>query len=84
MVDPVLAKQQATKAQAKVETAKQALASANSIVDEDRRNHSPGCVACDQKLVDRAQVQLDHARIDEPTAAVQTPRPPGSTLDFVA
>lgn len=41
--------------------ARQALAKANAMVAEDRRNRSPGCVACDQKLVDKAQTQLAQA-----------------------
>lgn len=52
--------------QGAVADAKQALAAAESRVDEDKRNHSPGCVACDGKLVDAAQRQLAQAN-----AAVQ-------------
>jgi hypothetical protein len=44
--------------QAAIADAKQALAKANAAVDADRANHSPSCVACDQKLVDQAQAQL--------------------------
>ncbi len=53
--------------------AQQALAAANSQVDLDKRNHSPGCVACDQKLVDKASIALAQAK-----AAVSST---GSLLD---
>lgn len=43
-------------------SARQALARANGIVDQDRRNHSPDCVAVDQKLVDKAQLQMAEAQ----------------------
>jgi hypothetical protein len=47
--------------QALIADARLALANAYSIVDADKRNHSPACVACDEKLIDRARVQLAQA-----------------------
>ena len=41
--------------------ARQSLAKASAMVAQDRLNHSPSCVACDQKLVDKAQDQLARA-----------------------
>ena len=51
--------------------ARQALAKAkaNATVDADRRAHSPGCVACDQKLVDKAAAQLSAAQSAQATPA---------------
>jgi len=43
---------------AAIQAARHALAAANAAVDQDKRNHSPDCVACDQKLVDKADQQL--------------------------
>ena len=42
--------------------AKVALARANATVDADKRAHSPDCVACDQKLADRASADLQATR----------------------
>ena len=42
--------------------AKQSLARAISEVDADRQAHSPGCVACDQKLADKAAADLAAAQ----------------------
>lgn len=58
---------------AQIVAAQRALAAANSQVDLDKRNHSPGCVACDQKLVDKASIALAQAK-----AAVSST---GSLLD---
>ncbi|MCJ2137185.1 hypothetical protein MKK69_24605 [Methylobacterium sp. J-026] len=80
----VQAAQQATRTQAGVATAQQALADANSVVDQDKRNHSPSCVACDQKLVDKAQAQLAHAKASASDDNVQTPPAPGTTVDITA
>ena len=41
--------------------AQQLLAKASSMVDADKAAHSPGCVACDQKLVNQAQNALSQA-----------------------
>ena len=49
-VDPAQAAHQAVKTQAKVAAAQETLANANSIVDQDKRNHSPGCVACERAV----------------------------------
>jgi hypothetical protein len=83
VADPVQAVQQAAAARARIVTAQQALASANGVVDEDKRNHSPGCVACDQKLVDKAQAQLAQAKTSERTQVSQPSNPVGSTLDII-
>lgn len=80
--DPVQAAQRSTRTQAAVAEAQQALANANGIVDQDKRNQSPGCVACDQKLVDKAQVRLTQAKASESDQASQTQSPPGSAVDF--
>ena len=42
--------------------AKQALAQAQARVDADHRAHSPDCVACDQKGVDKAASELASVR----------------------
>ena len=76
------AAQQTAKTDAKVAVAQQALANANSVVDQDKRNHSPGCVACDQKLVDKAQGQLTQAKASASDQTAETPLAPGSTVDF--
>lgn len=81
---PVPATQQAAKTQALVAEAKQSLSEANSIVDQDKRNHSPGCVACDQKRVDKAQVQLAKAMASAVDQTAQAPTLPGNTVDFTA
>lgn len=73
---------QAAKVQAKVTAAQLALANANSVVDGDKRNHSPGCVACDQKLVDKAQAQLSQARASADEQPMQAPTSLGSTIDI--
>ncbi len=82
--DPALAAQQTARTQSAVAAAQQALASANGIVDQDRRNHSPGCVACDQKLVDKAQMQLAQAKASATDQTAQAPIPPGSLVDLTA
>ncbi|MET3483139.1 hypothetical protein [Methylobacterium sp. 1973] len=82
--DPALSAQQAAKTQAKVAVAQQELANANGIVDQDRRNHSPSCVACDQKLVDKAQAQLAQAKASDNGQTSQAPLPPGSLVDLNA
>lgn len=82
--DSALSAQQATKTQAKIAAAQQALASANSVVDQDRRNHSPGCVACDQKLVDKAQAQLAQAKASGNDQPSQASLAPGSLVDLTA
>lgn len=55
--------------------AQRALAAATARVEADKRAHSPDCVACDQKLVDKAQQQV---------AALKASRAPtvGDTLDI--
>lgn len=66
-------------------TAMQALARANASVDQDRRNHSPSCVAVDQIRVARAEQALACAEPRQPP-----PAPPvasmqcGDSLDFYA
>lgn len=80
----IQAAQQAARSQAAVTAAQQELAKANSVVDQDKRNHSPGCVACDQKLVDKAQVQLTQAKGSTSEKTTQMPLPLGSTIDFTA
>ena len=82
--DRTQAAQQTVRTQSAIATAQQALANANGLVDQDKRNHSPGCVACDQKLVDKAQAQLTHAKASASDQAVGTLMPPGSTVDFSA
>lgn len=62
------------KSEARIITAQQALDKANSIVDQDKRNHSPSCVAVDRKLVDMAQRQLAQAKAS--TIGVATYCPP--------
>lgn len=59
---------------AAIVAARRALAAANSQVDTDKRNQSPDCVAADQKLVDKAQIQL--------TQAQATVSPVGGLLDL--
>lgn len=81
--NPAQTTQQAVKTQSAVAAAQQALASANSIVDQDKRNHSPGCVACDRKLVDNAQVQLAQVKASASNQTAQTLEP-GSIIDFIA
>ena len=49
-------------AEAAVTAAKQALATDEFNVQIDQRNHSPSCVACDQKLADAAAQQLAQAQ----------------------
>ena len=66
----------ATRDTAAIVQARQALAKASATVDADRAAHSPGCVACDQKLVDRAQLQLSGAR----AVAQSTPNIPGLSI----
>lgn len=78
------AAQQTAKTDAKIAVAQQALANANSIVDQDKRNHSPGCVACDQKLVDKAQGQVTQAKASASDQTAQTSLAPGSKVDFTA
>ncbi len=46
---------------AAMQAARQGLANATAAVDQDHRNHSPSCAACDQKLVDKADVQMAQA-----------------------
>ncbi|WP_457104332.1 hypothetical protein [Methylobacterium sp. P5_C11] len=82
--DPALSAQQTAKTQAKVAAAQQELANANGIVDQDKRNHSPGCVACDQKLVDKAQAQLAQAKASGNGETSQAQLPPGSLVDLTA
>jgi hypothetical protein len=82
--DPALSAQQATKTQAKIAAAQLALASANSIVDQDKRNHSPSCVACDQKLVDKAQAQLAQAKAPSNDQTSRELLAPGSLVDLTA
>ncbi len=60
---------QKPKAEAEVlATAKQALHQAQGRVDADKRAHSPGCVAVDQKGVDKASADLAHAQTAASTA----------------
>ncbi len=56
--------------------ARKALAVATAVVGEDKRNHSPSCVASDQKIVDRAAVTLATA---DAAASKDTTPPAGST-----
>ena len=49
--------------------ARQQLAAAQARVDADQRAHSPGCVAIDQKGVDRAQAALSQATSSQAGAA---------------
>ena len=58
-----------------VAVAKQALDQAQGRVDADRRAHSPGCVAVDQKGVDKASAELAHAQASENAATPDTPTP---------
>ena len=60
-----------------VAAARKALSNAQAAVDTDKRHHSPDCVACDQKLVDKAQLQLAQAKSSPPPSATGT----GSLLD---
>ncbi|TXM64657.1 hypothetical protein [Methylobacterium sp. WL120] len=74
----------AAKTQAAVAAAQQALAKANSTVDQDKRTHSPDCAACDQKLVDKAQGELTQAKASASDLASQTSLSLGSKVDFTA
>lgn len=75
---------QTARSQALIAAAQQALTKANGVVDQDRRNHSPSCVACDQKLVDKAQIQLSEARATASNESPQTLPSPGSIVDLTA
>jgi hypothetical protein len=70
--------------EARIVAAQQALDKANSIVDLDKRNHSPSCVSVDRKRVDMAQGQLAQAKGSPPGAATSLPASPGSIIDFTA
>ncbi len=56
-----------------VAVAKQALDQAQGRVDADRRAHSPGCVAVDQKDVDKASAEFAQAQAAETAATGQAP-----------
>ncbi len=56
-----------------VAVAKQALDQAQGRVDADRRAHSPGCVAVDQKEVNEASAEFAQAQAAETAATVDTP-----------
>ena len=75
--DPNAAQKPEADAQAKaLATAKQALDQAQGRVDADKRAHSPGCVAVDQKGVDKATADLAHAQT---TANAATQDAPGGS-----
>ena len=59
-----------------VAVAKQALDQAQGRVDADRRAHSPGCVAVDQKGVDKASA--DYAQAQAAATAATEAAPAGS------
>jgi hypothetical protein len=50
--------------------ARQALAKADAAVDQDKRNHSPDCVAFDQKAVDKASADLAQAKSEARAAGI--------------
>ena len=58
-----------------IAVARQALHQAQGRVDADHRAHSPGCVAVDQKGVDKASAELAQAQSAE--KATQAPAPGG-------
>ncbi len=73
--DPNAAQKPKVDAQA-LATAKRALDQAQGRVDADKRAHSPGCVAVDQKGVDKATADLAHAQT---TANAATQDAPGGS-----
>ncbi len=60
-----------------VAVAKQALDQAQGRVDADRRAHSPGCVAVDQKGVDKASAAFAQAQAAETATTEQAPATSG-------
>ncbi len=66
-----------------VAVAKQALDQAQGRVDADRRAHSPGCVAVDQKGVDKASADYAQARAAVTAATGDAPAASG-TLSITA
>ena len=60
-------------------TAKQALDQAQGRVDADKRAHSPGCVAVDQKGVDKATADLAHAQTAANAATQDAPHASASS-----
>ena len=70
--DPGAAQQPKADAQALL-TAKRALDQAQGRVDADKRAHSPGCVAVDQKNVDKASADLAHAQVTANAATRDAP-----------
>jgi hypothetical protein len=55
---------------AALQAARHTLANANAAVDQDRRNHSPSCVAFDQKQVDKADLQVAQAESKTSAGAI--------------
>ena len=72
---------QKPKAAQALATAKRALDQAQGRVDADKRAHSPGCVAVDQKGVDKASADLAHAQA---TASAASRDAPGASASVSA